>query len=75
MLSSSDVQLTDIRTTLLQRHMKASYTALPGGRQRLIVNGVVVVERDDRGDLKVEGPLVEDFFEVREVIYGQYVML
>ncbi|GMH77102.1 hypothetical protein TrLO_g9104 [Triparma laevis f. longispina] len=75
MLSRGDVLLTDLRAQFLTRHMKADYAVEKDGGQRLVVNGKIVVKRDKRGDLKVEGPLVEDFFKVRAVVYEQFVML
>ncbi|GMH80210.1 hypothetical protein TrST_g7792 [Triparma strigata] len=76
MLSRGDVLLTDLRAQFLNRHMKADYAVEKDGvSQRLVVNGKIVVRRDAAGDLKVEGPLVEDFFRVRAVVYEQFVML
>ncbi|GMI10353.1 hypothetical protein TrRE_jg6690, partial [Triparma retinervis] len=77
MLSNGDVLLTDLRSEFLDREMKAEYSVnVEENFQSLIVNGAVVIRRDGKtGHLTVEGPLCEDFFTCRAVLYAQYVML
>jgi hypothetical protein len=43
------------------------------GSWRLVVGGSLVVRRDaPDGQLLMEGPLCEDYFTVRDVVYSQY---
>jgi len=77
MLSNGDVLLTDLRSEFLDREMKAEYSVnVEENFQSLVVNGSIVIKRDGKtGHLTVEGPLCEDWFTCRAVLYGQYVML
>ncbi len=75
LLSVGDVLLTDLRLQFVARNMKAEYSTKPGFQQ-LIVNSNIIVKREaDTGHIKIEGPLCEDFFACRQIVYGQYVML
>mmetsp|Transcript_7944 Transcript_7944/g.15974 ORF Transcript_7944/g.15974 Transcript_7944/m.15974 type:complete len:960 (-) Transcript_7944:58-2937(-) len=77
MLSNGDVLLTDLRSEFLDREMKAEYSVnAEEDFQSLLVNGSIVIRRDGKtGHLTVEGPLCEDWFTCRAVLYSQYVML
>lgn len=79
-VSDGDVLLTDLRAELSAQGMKAEYSSHSGYSQ-LVVNGKIVVRKDhdqddgDVGSISVEGPLCEDFYIVRSVVCGQYVIL
>lgn len=74
-LSDGEVLLTDLRTDLIAQGMKAEYST-HSGYARLVVNGKVIVKKDkESGRIHVEGPLCEDFFTVRTVVCGQFVIL
>jgi cleavage and polyadenylation specificity factor subunit 2 len=79
-ISDGEVLLTDLRAELIAQGMKAEYSAHTGYSQ-LVVNGKIVVRKDhdqeigDIGSISIEGPLCEDFYIVRSVVYGQYVVL
>lgn len=74
-LSDGDLLLTDLRTELIAQGMKAEYSTQQGFSQ-LVVNGHVLVRKEQStGKLHVEGPFCEDFFTVRGVVCGQYVVL
>jgi len=74
MLSHGDVLLTDLRAEVIAQGMKAEYSAHAGYSQ-LVVNGRVVVRKEQGGQINVEGPLCEDFFKVRSVVCGRYLVL
>uniref|UniRef100_A0A7S1FYW9 Cleavage and polyadenylation specificity factor subunit 2 n=1 Tax=Corethron hystrix TaxID=216773 RepID=A0A7S1FYW9_9STRA len=75
MLSHGDVLLTDLRSQVIAQGMKARYSAHTG-YQQLVVNGKIVVRRDQKtGKIDIEGPLCEDFYKVRAVVHSQYVIL
>jgi cleavage and polyadenylation specificity factor subunit 2 len=76
-LSDGEVLLTDLRAELIGLGMKAEYSAHTG-YSKLVVNGKVVVRKDhndNSGRMHVEGPLCEDFYKVRSIVCGQYVVL
>ena len=75
MLSDGDVLLTDLRSEVIAQGMKAVYSTHIG-YQQLVVNSRIVLKRDqDTGKIQVEGPLCQDFFTVRKIVCGHYVML
>ncbi len=74
MLSHGDVLLTDLRAEVIAQGMKAEYSAHAGYSQ-LVVNGRIVVRKEQGGQINVEGPLCEDFFKVRSVVCGRYLVL
>eukprot|EP00977_Amphora_coffeiformis_P006303 scaffold1351_cov176-Amphora_coffeaeformis.AAC.37 len=74
-LSAGDVLLTDLRAELIAQGMKAEYKTRQGFAQ-IIVNGHIVVKKEQNsGQMEVEGPLCEDFWTVRQVVCGQFVVL
>jgi cleavage and polyadenylation specificity factor subunit 2 len=75
LVSNGEVLLTDLRAEMIAEGMKADYKARKGYAQ-LIVNGKVVVKKDlESGKIGVEGPLCEDFYKVRSIVCGQFVIL
>merc|ERR1711957_222860 len=74
MLSDGDVLLTDMRAEVIAQGMKAEYSAHAGYSQ-LVVNGRIVVRKEQDGQINVEGPLCEDFYKVRSVVCGRYLVL
>ena len=74
-LSEGELLLTDLRSELIAQGMKAEYSTQQGFSQ-LVVNGKVLVRKEQNtGRMHVEGPLCEDFYKVRGVVCGQYVVL
>lgn len=74
-VSDGDVLLTDLRAEMTAQGMKAEYSTHTG-YSKLVVNGKVVVTKDqESGKLAVEGPLCEDYFTVRSVVCGQFIIL
>jgi len=77
-LSDGEVLLTDLRAELIASGMKAEYSAHATYSQ-LVVNGRIIVRKDHQdvnaGRMSVEGPLCEDFYTVRSIVCGQYVVL
>ena len=77
-LSDGEVLLTDLRAELIASGMKAEYSAHTGYSQ-LVVNGRIIVRKDHQdtrtGRMSLEGPLCEDFYAVRSIVCGQYVVL
>lgn len=75
-LSDGEVVLTHLSAELIASGMKAEYSAHAKYMQ-LVVNGRIIVRQDrqDSGRMSVEGPLCEDFYAVRSIVSGQYVVL
>ena len=77
-LSNGEILLTDLRTELIALGMKAEYSAHTGYSQ-LLINGKVVLKKeqnqDSAGRMHIEGPLCEDFYAVRSILSGQFVVL
>ncbi|WIA39617.1 hypothetical protein OEZ86_005699 [Tetradesmus obliquus] len=64
-----DVKLSEVKQALAAVGVPSEFR--PGGR--LVVGGSLVVRRDGpKGQLLMEGPLCEDYFKVRDVVYSQY---
>ncbi len=66
-VSFGDVQLTQLSTALRRAGMAVSFAAA-----RIMVNEKISVSKDKDGKLNLEGPLGDDFFAVRRIIYNQY---
>ena len=77
-LSDGEILLTDLRTELIALGMKAEYSAHTGYSQ-LLINGKIVLKKeqnqDSVGRMHIEGPLCEDFYTVRSILSGQFVVL
>lgn len=76
-LSEGEVRLPDLVARLNASGMKAEYSTVAGHYQ-LLVNGKIFVRKqvgDESGELQVEGPLCEDFYAVRAIVAGQFVVL
>ncbi len=69
-VSFGDVQLTQLSTSLRRAGMSVSFAAA-----RIVVNDKVIVSKDKDGKLNLEGPLGDDFFAVRRVVYNQYEII
>lgn len=68
MLCAGDVKLSKLKAELSKRGISAEFSA-----GSLVCAGSVLVRRtDDDSGLVLEGPLSEDFYTVRSVLYGQY---
>jgi cleavage and polyadenylation specificity factor subunit 2 len=77
-LSDGEILLTNLRAELIALGMKAEYSAHTGYSQ-LLINGKILVRKeqnlDGPGRMQIEGPLCEDFYSVRAILYGQYIVL
>jgi hypothetical protein len=63
-----DVKLSEVKQALAAVGVPSEFR---GGR--LVVGGSLVVRRDGpEGQLLMEGPLSDDYFKVRDVVYSQY---
>ena len=72
---SSPIYISLYLSFLLGNCFITFYSALSGYSQ-LIVNGKIYVRKDNvTGKLDIEGPLCEDFYNVRSVVTGQFVTL
>ncbi len=69
-VSFGDMQLTQLSTALRRAGMSISFAAA-----RILVNDRVTVSKDKDGKLNLEGPLGDDFFAIRRVIYEQYEII
>jgi Cleavage and polyadenylation factor 2 C-terminal len=77
-ISDGEILLTNLRAELIALGMKAEYSAHTGYSQ-LLINGKILVRKeqnlDGPGRMQIEGPLCEDFYSVRAILYGQYIVL
>ncbi len=69
-VSFGDVQLTQLSTALRRAGMSISFATA-----RIVVNDKITVSKDKDGKLNLEGPLGDDFFAVRRIIYKQYEII
>lgn len=62
------VQLSEVKSALAKAGFVSEFRA-----GKLVIGGMLVVKRDGpEGQLVLEGPLCDDYFKVRDVVYGQY---
>lgn len=66
---AGDVRLSDLRLALGQAGIVAEFAA---GRLVCGAGRVTVRRADADGELLLEGPLSEDYYRVRDVVYRQY---
>lgn len=66
---AGDVRLSDLRLALGQAGIAAEFAA---GRLVCGAGRVTVRRADADGELLLEGPLSEDYYRVRDVVYRQY---
>ncbi|KAI8462590.1 MAG: beta-lactamase-like protein [Monoraphidium minutum] len=65
-----DVRLSEVKQALAKAGIASAFRA-----GKLLCAGAVVVGRGAGGDdgvLEIEGPLSDDYYRVRDVVYGQY---
>lgn len=68
MLCAGDVKLSELKAELSKRGISVEFSA-----GSLVCAGSVLVRRtEDDSGLVLEGPLSENFYTVRSVLYGQY---
>ena len=75
MLSEGDVLLSNVRVQLRALGMKAEYRAGEDEEQLIVNKSILVRKRANDGKTRIEGPLCEDYFAVRSVLYNSFVML
>jgi Cleavage and polyadenylation factor 2 C-terminal len=67
-----------LRAELIALGMKAEYSAHTGYSQ-LVINSKIVLKKEQKQDgvgrMYIEGPLCEDFYTVRSIMCGQFVVL
>lgn len=74
-VSDGEVLLSDLGSVLSAEGMKAEYSNKQGYAQ-IIVNGHIFVKKDhSSGKILVEGPLCQDFWTVRRIVCGRFVVL
>ncbi|KAK9816483.1 hypothetical protein WJX72_000827 [[Myrmecia] bisecta] len=63
-----DVRLSELKAALAEKGIAAEfYNAM------LVCQGPVTIKRQAQdGELVLEGPLCEEYYKIREVVYGQY---
>lgn len=62
------VQLSQVKVALTKAGFVTEF-----GKGRLVIAGSLVVSSDGpKGQLVLEGPLCDDYFRVRDVVYSQY---
>ena len=66
---AGDVRLSDLRLALGQAGISAEFAS---GRLVCAAGRVTVRRADADGELLLEGPLSEDYYRVRDVVYRQY---
>ena len=65
---AGDVKLSELKAALSKRGISAEFLA-----GSLICAGSILVRRtDDDTGLVLEGPLSDDFYTVRSILYGEY---
>lgn len=65
---AGDVRLSEVRKALAEAGITADWY---GGM--LICSGMVSIKVGDQdGQIQLEGVLCEDYFKIRDVVYGQY---
>ena len=69
-VSFGEVQLTQLSSAFKKAGMATSFAAA-----KLTVNDSIEVTKDKDGQIKIEGPLSEDYFAVRNVVYKQFTIV
>ena len=64
------VKLKQLGTALKKAGLSTTFAAAT-----LTVNGRIVVTKGKDGKLNLTGPLCEDYFAVRSILYKQYVIV
>ena len=65
---TGDVKLSELKAALTKKGISADFSA-----GSLICAGSILVRRtDDDSGLVLEGPLSDDFYTVRSILYGEY---
>ena len=65
---AGDVKLSELKAALSKKSISAEFSA-----GSLICAGSILVRRtDDETGLVLEGPLSDDFYTVRSILYGLY---
>jgi len=65
-----DVKLSNFRHILQEKGFKTEFR-----KGALVVNGCVALRKDSEQSLHVEGPVSDDYYKVREILYEQYQIL
>jgi cleavage and polyadenylation specificity factor subunit 2 len=68
--SFGDVQLTQLSTALRRAGMSTVFA-----NARVTVNDKIVLTKDKDGRLSIDGPLGDDFYAVRTIVYKQFTVL
>ncbi|KAI8893571.1 beta-lactamase-like protein [Globomyces pollinis-pini] len=74
--SRTPVSIGDIKLSELKRHLtSAGYNAQFAAGGILVVNNSFVIKKNPEGNITVEGKVHEDYYKLREYIYGFQAML
>ena len=67
-LGAGDVRLSEVRRALAEAGITADwYDGM------LVCSGMVSIKVGDKdGQIQLEGALCDDYFKIRDVVYGQY---
>lgn len=66
-----DIKLSELKRHLIQQGFTAQFAA--GGI--LVVNGAYVIQKNAQGGVTVDGRVHEDYYKLREVVYGFTALL
>jgi cleavage and polyadenylation specificity factor subunit 2 len=66
--TAGDVRLSELKVALATEGMPTEFVA--GGA--LLCGGRIGIRRDTDGTVLLEGPLSEDYYRVRSIIYDHY---
>lgn len=66
----NELKLSDFKQVLLRNGIQAEFH---GGV--LYINNKVCVRRNEAGRINLEGTLCDDYFKVRQLLYGQYAII
>jgi len=73
-LRVGDIVLPALKAQLIEAGISAQFKGdMRGGK--LICNGSVVVKKTENNRVLIEGPLCDDYFTVRSVIYSQFTVI
>lgn len=66
----NDPKLSDLKQLLMANGFQAEFSS-----GVLFVNNIVSVKRNEAGKFRVEGCASEEFYRIRELLYGQFAIV
>ncbi|KAK7074959.1 cleavage and polyadenylation specificity factor subunit 2 [Halocaridina rubra] len=67
----NDVRLSEFKQVLARTGIASEFNA----GILWCSNGTIALKKQDSGNISLEGPLSEDYYEIRELLYSQYAVL